>query len=180
MNSAIGIKLYCLMWIECYHTTKFRINTQMPSQFIGASDPSLPIVLTREKNPVLWIWILIHFLLMYEVMSGSPIIHRSGSTYNVKKQLAMSLVTFFNFEQVDSMFRSSVADPDLGSGAFYTQGSEKGFFHSRISKPYFEIFVIIFGGRKFYNSFGMDKNQDKVWISEYRTKSCICLLTKKD
>jgi hypothetical protein len=41
---------YCLIWIECYHTTEFRIKTQMPSQFIGASDPSLPIVLTREKN----------------------------------------------------------------------------------------------------------------------------------
>jgi hypothetical protein len=50
MNSAFGIKLYCLMWIERYHTTEFRIKTQMPSWFIEASDPSLPIVLTREKT----------------------------------------------------------------------------------------------------------------------------------
>jgi hypothetical protein len=33
MNSATVIKLYCLMWIECYHTTEFKIKTQMPSQF---------------------------------------------------------------------------------------------------------------------------------------------------
>ncbi len=51
MNSAFNIKLYCLMWSERYHTTEFRIKTQMPSQFIEASDPSLPIVLTREKKP---------------------------------------------------------------------------------------------------------------------------------
>jgi hypothetical protein len=94
MNSAFGIKLYCLMWIERYHTTEFRIKTQMPSQFIEDSDPSLPIVLTREKKPVLWIRILIHLLLMHEVMSGSTIAYGSGSTYNVKKQLTMSLVTF--------------------------------------------------------------------------------------
>jgi hypothetical protein len=30
----------------------------------------------------------------------------------------------------------------------------------------FESLIIIFWGRKFYNSFGMEKNQDKVWISE--------------
>ncbi len=43
---------------------------------------------------------------------------------------------------------------------------KKVFFGSPIPKPYFESLVIIFRGRKFYNSFGMDKNQDKVWISE--------------
>jgi hypothetical protein len=47
--------------------------------------------LDKGKKPVLWIRILIHFLLMHEVMSGSTIAHGSGPTYNVKKQLAIRL-----------------------------------------------------------------------------------------
>jgi hypothetical protein len=95
MNSAFDIKLYCLMRNERYHTTEFRIKTQISSQFIEASDPSLPI-LTREKNSVLWIRILIHFLLMHEVMSGSTIAHGSGSTYNVKKTTGNEPGSFFS------------------------------------------------------------------------------------
>ncbi len=63
---------------------------------------------------------------------------------------------------------TGVADPDPGSRAFYTQGSEKGFLGSR--SHIFESLVIIFGGRKFYNSFGMDKKQNKVWISKNNKK----------
>jgi hypothetical protein len=55
------------------------------------------------------------------------------------------------------MFRSSVADPHPGSGAFYSQGSEKVFSDTGSRSHIFESLMIIFGGRKFYNSFGMDK-----------------------
>ncbi len=53
MNSAFNIKLYCLMWIERYHTTEFRIKTQMPSQFIEV-DPDPHSFVTYARSNV-WI-----------------------------------------------------------------------------------------------------------------------------
>jgi hypothetical protein len=63
------------------------------------------------------------------------------------------MLTCFNSEQVDSMLeavlRIQIWDPVPS-----------------IPKDPIESLIIIFWGRKFYNSFGMDKNQYKVWISE--------------
>ena len=60
----------------------------------------------------------------------------------------------------------SVADPDPGSGAFFTHGSgiRNVFFPdlgSRIPRPYFEEFFDNFFGEKFYNSL---KNGQKFFL----------------
>ncbi len=76
------------------------------------------------------------------------------------------MLTCFNSEQVDSMLEAVLRIQIWDPVPSIPKDLKKVFSDPGSRSHIFENLTIIFWGRKFYNSFGMDKNQYKVWISE--------------